>query len=835
MLPLSIGTMTAYLRLDYTRLQAGLQTAEKELTKFHKKIGEAGLTMVKIGGAVLAPLAAATKAFASFDDQMRLVKAVTQSTGESFRKLTYIAQYLGRTTTFTAVQVASAMVELGRAGFTAREIADSIGPILNLSRATGTDLAEAANMAASALRAFNLRSEEMPRIVDVMTAAANASAQTLYDLGESLKYAAPVAADFGMSIEETAKAISTMANFSIRGSMAGTSLRMVMLRLASTDVREKLEKLGVPIEKMGRMREVSEILQDIARQTQRMTTADRLALMGDLFGARAISGGLKLASANFERLNDAIDNAAGTAGRVAEEMEAGIGGAFKEFTSAMEGTTHAIGESFSPALRDALKALSDILNATTEIIKEHGVWARVIGEVASVLGILGGALLGVKSAIWVVSKAAAGLRWLVGFGGLTGLIIGVGAVALIAVVRAIRALTYHTAKYTDVATEALSKSEAARREDRERLKLLRALSQRQKLTSEEMKTASEAAAHLRRRYGELGISVDYAGRRVTVAANAFKRMNEAMKAAALAEVDAAIAEARRNIDELTAEMESVWFNTSKIKDLAEQREREQKRLIELGKKRRAIERGDERAVVGLGPKKLRDYTKAAEKAAAMERQANLETRQKIEEWDRRIAELRVELIEDETKRALEAIKLRYDEELRQAKNNADLAAKIQKARELEIQKVRQEAAARQKAEEEDRRNELLSWDQRIAMLRARQIEDEGKRRIAEIKTYYQYELERAKDNAKLRAKILEAARLEIGLARAEAAKGKKPSEDLPSLIEKGTAEAYAAIVGQEQDQVAKNTGTMVAEQRKTNRTLAKMERNGVPVLKLGIA
>ena len=85
------------------------------------------------------PIAIATRTFAGFEDQMAQVRAVTSATGRDFDKLTQRAKELGRTTSFTAAQVAGAMTELGRAGFQPAEILDAIGSVLNLARATSTD------------------------------------------------------------------------------------------------------------------------------------------------------------------------------------------------------------------------------------------------------------------------------------------------------------------------------------------------------------------------------------------------------------------------------------------------------------------------------------------------------------------------------------------------------------------------------------------------------------------------------------------------------------------------------------------------------------------------
>ena len=61
-------------------------------------------------------------------------------------------------------------------------------------------------------------------------------------------------------------------------------------------------------------------------------------------------------------------------------------------------------------------------------------------------------------------------------------------------------------------------------------------------------------------------------------------------------------------------------------------------------------------------------------------------------------------------------------------------------------------------------------------------------------------------------------------------------EGLPEAVEKGTAEAYTAIVKQEnplQKQTAKNTGDMVKEQKQTNEFLKHFPN--AQVVNLGLA
>lgn len=410
MIPQSLGTMFANIGVTTVAMDKGFMLAQQKLEGFATKMRRSGITTIAIGIGIALPLIKAIKVFATFDDKMRLVQAVTQETGEVFDMLTERAKFLGRTTSFTARQVADGMGELGRAGFKGENIREAISAILDLARATQTDLGESAIIVASTLRAFELQTSETTRVADVMTAAANNASQTLTDFGESMKYAAPVAAEFGMSLEETAKAISTMANFSIRGSMAGTSLRMIMIRLADKKIQKRLAGIGVSITGSNdELRTVSAILQDVHKNIQTLSKAGQLGFMKDLFGARAISGGLKLAKGNFDLLNKAIDNAGGTARRTAEAMDKGLGGALRIMWSAVEGGDIAIGESLEEPLSRVVKQITKVIGTITEFIERNKWVIRTIAVVGVGLISMGIAMLSTAAIVWTVSKAVGAL------------------------------------------------------------------------------------------------------------------------------------------------------------------------------------------------------------------------------------------------------------------------------------------------------------------------------------------------------------------------------------------------------------------------------------------
>jgi len=213
-----------------------------------------------------APFAFATKAFADFDDQMRMVKAVTGATEKEFQRLTEVAEKLGRETSFTAKQVAEGMTAMGRMGFNAREIEAAIPAVLNLSRATGTELGEAAEIAANNMRVFGIESSKMADVADILTATANGSAQTLTDLAEALKMAGPQAKAAGENIRDTSAALGILANMGIKGSLAGTALRKSYSQFASVKVQDQLKAVGVEtVDANGDLRKMADIMADIGK------------------------------------------------------------------------------------------------------------------------------------------------------------------------------------------------------------------------------------------------------------------------------------------------------------------------------------------------------------------------------------------------------------------------------------------------------------------------------------------------------------------------------------------------------------------------------------------
>lgn len=405
------GRAHVELFADDSRLVRGLRRAQQRLQRWGSQVRGFGAKMAGFAGAALAPVALATKIFASFGDQMAKVRALTQASAGEFEMLSAKAKELGRTTSFTASQVAAAMVELGRAGFKSKAIDDSIEGVLSLARATDTELPRAAEIAGKALRQFQLEETESARVADVLTATANNSAQGLEDIGESMKVLGPIAVEANESIEDTSASLAILANNGIKGSLAGNSLARAYKNLSTSKAQKELKDLAGVDATDGHdgLRKLHDIMSDLGKATAGFGSAKKLAVFETLFG-RGQAASLKLAgsTAEFKDLQGVIKNSQGVAKKTAAMMDDTLGGSFRKLMSAVEGVAIAIAESFAGDLAGLVDKMTAWAGTVTQVISDNKELVAGIIKGTAVVGALGIAIVALGVVIGATSTILSG-------------------------------------------------------------------------------------------------------------------------------------------------------------------------------------------------------------------------------------------------------------------------------------------------------------------------------------------------------------------------------------------------------------------------------------------
>ena len=246
-----------------------------------EKIGEAGEKLKDIGGKVTdvgksmtthvtAPVAAAgaaiVKTAGDFEQQMAKVSGIAQAYGGDLDSLKEKALELSEKTQFSATEIAQAYEYMGMAGWNTNQILAGTPGILDLATASGEDLSRVSDIVTDGLTAFGMQAEDTSRFVNVLAEAARSSNTNVNLMGESFKYVGPVAGAMGYSIEDVATALGLRANSGIKGSMAGTSLRNMLQRMAkpTKESQMAMDRLGLSLtDSSGNMLSFGEIMDQL--------------------------------------------------------------------------------------------------------------------------------------------------------------------------------------------------------------------------------------------------------------------------------------------------------------------------------------------------------------------------------------------------------------------------------------------------------------------------------------------------------------------------------------------------------------------------------------------
>lgn len=346
-------------------LNKELGKARRQFSRTFGNIQKMGANLSKSVSLPLAGIAATSvKVFADFEQGMAKVKAVSGATGAEFEKLSADAKRLGSATRFTATEVAGLQLEYSKLGFTTKETLNATEATLKLAQATDTDLARAAEVAGSTLRAFGLETTETSHLTDVMAKAFSSSALDMEAFGNSMSFVAPVAKAAGVSVEETSAMLGVLADAGIKGSKAGTALRRIFSELSNdgTPLTEQFKKLS----------EEGLNLADAKDEVGRSAQSALLVLAN---GAEKI-----------DPFTQALINSEGAAAEMAATMDATTIGQIKLMQSAIEGAQLAIGEALAPTIIKVTQKITDMANAFTNLSKESQTGVIRFGAFVGVLG-----------------------------------------------------------------------------------------------------------------------------------------------------------------------------------------------------------------------------------------------------------------------------------------------------------------------------------------------------------------------------------------------------------------------------------------------------------------
>lgn len=395
-------------------IKKGVGAVGNAVTGLGNRMGRLALAMAPLaiaGGVVLGSFGACVGVAAAFEDSMAKVGAVSRATTEEMVELEKAARHYGATTKFTASQVADAEMYLAMAGFTAKQNIAALPGVLNLAAASGTELGRASDIASDILSAFGLQAEEMTRVADVLALTCATANTNVELLGDTMKYVGPVARNAGMSLEEAAAMAGLLGNVGIKGSMAGTSLKAMINKIAAPagEAQKVLKDLGVTVkDSAGNLRSPITILGEMSKKLETMGTAQQIAALKTIVGEDAIAGFAELINQEgvgaITKYVEQLQNAEGASAEMARRMGDTLGGSIRNMGSAWESLQISIGKLFLPVLRKVVDAITAVIGVFDRLAQSPV--GQFFIKLLATLSAAAIAITGLSAGIWAFTKFA---------------------------------------------------------------------------------------------------------------------------------------------------------------------------------------------------------------------------------------------------------------------------------------------------------------------------------------------------------------------------------------------------------------------------------------------
>ena len=346
-------------------------------------------------------------------DSMSKVNGQSVNTMDTLSKL---AKKMGAETAFSASECAEALNYLALAGYDTEQMCNTLPTVLNLAAAGDIALADASDMVTDAMSALGMGVDEAETMVDQMAKTASTTNTSVAQLGEGILTIGATAKSIKGGTAELNTALGILANNGIKGAEGGTHLRNIILSLQNpTDkAAAQMEALGISVyDSEGNMRSMNDILGDLNKSMDGMTSAEKSNIIGTIFNKTDLSSVNALLAntgSTWDDLQQKITASGGAAQQMADTQLDNLQGQITILKSALEGLAISFGELLMPAIKQIVgwvQKFVDWLNGLSEGTKKTVVTiALLAAALGPVLIVIGKVISAVGTIMTVVPKIA---------------------------------------------------------------------------------------------------------------------------------------------------------------------------------------------------------------------------------------------------------------------------------------------------------------------------------------------------------------------------------------------------------------------------------------------
>lgn len=395
-------TLKIFAGIDTDGVKSGMKDVKSLVDKGMsavKSVTSAGASAISgVTKAVTASIAAAGSGVAAFGTYaatagktfeksmsnvmatMGITKDTIQDGQNSYELLSATAKKMGETTKFSASEAGDALNYLALAGYDAKKACEALPAVLNLAQAGDMDLARTSDLATDAMSALGIEAtnENLTHFGDVLAKTASSSNTSVAQLGEAMLVCGGQTRLAGMSLEQTATVLGILADNGIKSAEGGTALRNLLKNIytPTSQASKAMEALGIQTSDAdGNLRDVQDILLDTMSALEKLSEADKMTAMSDIFDVRTIaaaSAALNNSSERYDELYAKIMDCNGAMEQMAETQNDNLEGDIYGLKSAFEAVGISVYEGMTLSLRKSVQLGTTYLRQLNDAFKKNG-------------------------------------------------------------------------------------------------------------------------------------------------------------------------------------------------------------------------------------------------------------------------------------------------------------------------------------------------------------------------------------------------------------------------------------------------------------------------------
>jgi len=421
---MTVGAVTAQLRLDMTNFREGLAKANSLLEQHKQQAARAATVLAGFAAAAAAGLGVAIKWSAEFEGQMRNVNSILQETEPNFRALSEAVLSLAGKTGQAPAVLARGLYDIASSGFAGADGLKVLEAAAKAATAGLSTTAVASRAITAVLNAYGMNASQAAHVSDVLFKTVERGVITFEELAQNVGDVVAMTATANIKFEEVGAAIAAMTRAGIQPAEAFTSLNMVIrsiinptaeataaaaqlgiqwdaTALASKGVIGMFKGLGVEFK--TRVKDIDALRAAGASEAQIMAiVAENAGIMVTQLAAlfpevRALRGALVLASQAgeiFSKEMEYMAEASGSTARALAEQSKSLAVAWQKAWATIQGVFIGAAGSMLPLLKgltDSVRLLAELSRGIPKPIQAAAV--AVIALAAGLAGLTAALIL----------------------------------------------------------------------------------------------------------------------------------------------------------------------------------------------------------------------------------------------------------------------------------------------------------------------------------------------------------------------------------------------------------------------------------------------------------